>query len=268
MEFCEKNGAFDFLISLDGDDAKTVGFCRKYNIPIMYSFEREGVGLSKNRVFESYPDYSFYFFIEDDVVLINPSVFQIHIDAANESGIPHFSLFARDRIRDQVNSSTVKSLTVLHAWYGGAPFNFFTRAGINKVGGFDLYFAKLKRFGHTEHSYRFVNAGLCQYPFNILEQCIEGFLEWTEPGTVTKIKVEKTENRLFVGEESLIAEKNKWQPVATLSEYVKPESLDLKLARKSRLRFFYKARYIIRVSFFDQIRRIRKNFRKINKIFP
>ena len=43
-------------------------------------------------------------------------------------------------------------------------------------------------------------------------------MEWTEPGTVTKIETEKTANRLYPGEARLIAKKNKWQPIKTLSE--------------------------------------------------
>lgn len=258
LDFCTGNDSFSFLVSLDGDDPNVNAFCKNHNIPVLYSKEREGVGLSKNRVLEAYPEFSYYFFIEDDVVLLNPAVFQIHIDVSENSGIPHFSLFSRDRIIDQDGGTKVGEFDVLHARYGSAQFNFFTRKGIDTVGGFDLSFAKIRRFGHTEHSYRFVNAGLCKYPFNIIDQCIDGYMRWTEPGTVTRVKVQKTENRLYRVEADLIAKKNKWQPAKTLSEYVRPNSLDLDAVRRSRFEEVYRSYYIGKVCLLDGLRFIKR----------
>ena len=83
-------------------------------------------------------------------------------------------------------------------------------------------------------------------------------MEWTEPGTVTKIKVEKTVNRLYTGEAALIAKKNKWQPIKTLSEYLIPESLSLDGVRKMALPGLYKSVYMARVRLMDILRGIRK----------
>jgi hypothetical protein len=103
--------------------------------------------------------------------------------------------------------------------YGGAPFNFFTREGIEKVGGFHTEFARYKRFGHTEHSYRFYRAGLTDYPFQVIEECIDGYIGWHEPSSRIKLNVGVSDNQLFVGEEELIAQKLTYFPIQTLSPY-------------------------------------------------
>ena len=80
------------------------------------------------------------------MILRNPKVFNIHIKISEESGIPHFSLFKRDRIIGQEAVSKIGQFDILHARYGGAPFNFFLE-GIDVVGGFDISFAKVCGLG-------------------------------------------------------------------------------------------------------------------------
>ena len=36
---------FSFVVALDGNDASTLRYCSKYGLPVLYSDEREGVGL-------------------------------------------------------------------------------------------------------------------------------------------------------------------------------------------------------------------------------
>ena len=55
----------------------------------------EGVGVSKNRALEAFPDLDYYFFLEDDAELTNGVVFPAHVDLFKASGIHHFSLFER-----------------------------------------------------------------------------------------------------------------------------------------------------------------------------
>ena len=243
LRFCDSDARFDFLLSLDGKDPQTLRYCRKHRIPILYSEQREGVGLSKNRVLQAYPDYSGYFFVEDDVELLDPCLFPIHVEVAQTSGIPHFSLFPEDRLIDEEESTIIDNRTIRHGWYGGGTMSFFTRAGIDAVGGFDLGFAELRRFGHTEHSHRFVHAGLCHYPFNVIEQCMTGYVRFSEPGSVTKVQVDTTENRLHPGEADLIAQKRPWHPISTLSAYSKPETLDLESVRADPLQAMHRLRY-------------------------
>ena len=217
--FTRSNPEYDFVVSLDGSDPETIAYCDTYGIPLLFSEENEGVGISKNRVIQSFPDYDYYFFIEDDAELLNPEVFDIHIALSKRTGIPHFSLFDRDRIREIRKIREVDGYHIIGALYGGAPFNFFTREGLAKVGGFHTEFAKYKRFGHTEHSYRFYRAGLSEYPFQIIEECIRGYIGWHEPTSRIKLNVAASENRLFVGEEELIAQKLTCFPLQTLSPY-------------------------------------------------
>lgn len=217
--FTRSNPEYDFIVSLDGSDQETIDYCEKYEIPLLFSEENEGVGISKNRVIESFPNYDSYFFIEDDAELLNPEVFDIHIKLSKELNIPHFSLFDRDRVREVQAIREAEGYHIIRALYGGAPVNFFTRDGLEKVGGFHTEFAKYKRFGHTEHTYRFYRAGLTDYPFQIIEECIKGYFGWHEPTSRIKLNVAASENRLFVGEEELIKQKLTHFPLQTLSAY-------------------------------------------------
>jgi hypothetical protein len=123
------------LVSLDGPDPETVGFCNDWEVPLIYSEQPEGVGISKNRVLERYPDFDYYFFVEDDVELMDDTVFKVHIEISRTSGIHHFSLFERDGIRKPISISIVTGHRIVHALFGGADFNFFTGQGLKVVGG-------------------------------------------------------------------------------------------------------------------------------------
>ena len=240
LVFCRSSPNYDFVVSLDGPDNDTIGFCKKHHIPLVHSDAREGVGLSKNRILTTYREYDHYFFIEDDVGLLNSSVFDLNIKAAEELHLHHMSLFPEERIGGRAGDITLKDGgRVICCMFGGAPFNYFTKKGINTVGGFHTCFAKYRRFGHTEHSYRFVNAGLADYPFYVLNHCLHGYLRWSDPVSVTKIKVD-TINRLFVEEHELIAKKLVYFPLTTLAPFYVPESLDLSRAEKPLLNGIYR----------------------------
>jgi hypothetical protein len=213
----------------------------------MYSELREGVGISKNRILERYPNYDYYFFLEDDVRLINPTVFDMHIEISDLGNIAHFSMGPEDRLLKECRPVYVQGLKVRRAWYGTAQFCFFTKAGLDKVGGFDLEFAKFKRFGHTEHSYRFVHSGLSECPFNVIDECHSDYLEWTEPRSVTNANVNIGPNRLYVGEENMIKKKIAWKPVKTLSKYHSPSDLNLINIIEDKWQFVFKGIFRIRL---------------------
>lgn len=219
ISFSQTNTQYDFIVSLDGDDQKTIDYCTRHKIPLLYSSKNEGVGISKNRVIESYSNYDNYFFIEDDVELLNPKVFDLHIELAKTLNIEHFSLFEERRIRGKMNVQKHGEYHIIHAMYGSAQFNFFTKKGLETVGGFHTNFAQYKRFGHTEHTYRFVNNDLSQYPFQIVEECLDGYFRWNDPISRIKLSVEVSKNRLFVEEEKLIEQKIKYFSVQTISSY-------------------------------------------------
>jgi len=232
IAYCQQNPDYDFVLSLDGNDKETITYCRRHHIPIVYSAAQEGVGLSKNRILQTYTDYDHYFFIEDDVGLLDRQIFDQHIQAAKSLGIEHMSLFPAERIGEKVEEISLPTgETVIGCMFGSAQFNYFTKKGIEVVGGFHTCFAAYRRFGHTEHSYRFVNAGLAKYPFYVLKDCLQGSLAWNDPISVTKIKVD-TINRVFKDEYNLIEQKLTNFPLKTLSPFSVPDSLDLSAAKK------------------------------------
>jgi len=268
INFAQADPEYDFVVSLDGADSETIEYCKTHKIPLLYSDSNEGVGISKNRVIESFKDYDYYFFIEDDIELLNPEVFDIHIKLSQELDIPHFSLFEARRIRNQKNVLEHDGYHIIQAMYGGAPFNFFSKKGLDIVGGFHTHFAQFKRFGHTEHTYRFVHNGLSEYPFQLIEECLEGYFRWNDPISRIKISVEVSENRLFVDEEELIAQKLKFFPVETLCAYHSLNSeniqnldniiMDSKVG-KHKKRFYRKLTII---NFLRDIKNIPKNIIK------
>lgn len=221
IDFAKGRDDYDFIVALDGNDSETIEYCNRYRVPFLYSDINEGVGISKNRVLESFSNYDYYFFIEDDIELLNSDVFDKHIMLSQELNIHHFSLFEERRIRERRGVIEHKGFHIIEAMYGGAPFNFFSREGIDIVGGFHTHFAKYKRFGHSEHTYRFVNNNLSRYPFNIIEEFLEGYFRWNDPISRVKISVEVSQNRLFIEEEELIERRLKYAPIATISPYYK-----------------------------------------------
>jgi hypothetical protein len=258
IAFCRNNPHYNFVVSLDGHDTSTIEYCTKQEIPIVYSEAREGVGLSKNRILSAFSDYDHYFFIEDDVGLLDASVFDLHVKAAQELNVHHMSLFPKERIREQACEMTLMNgRKAISCMFGGAQFNYFTKTGIDMVGGFHTSFAKYRRFGHTEHTYRFVNAGLAKYPFYVLKDCLHGYLRWSDPVSVTKIKV-KTVNNLFIEEQELIEQKLASFPLTTLAPFHVPGNLDVSQAHKPFLNGIYQILFEMNLTGLSVYRLIKK----------
>lgn len=260
LSFCMAHDDFDLVVSLDGSDEETISFCRHFHIPLLWSAEREGVGIAKNRVIKSYPDYEFYFFIEDDAFLLNPAVFELHIEVAKEVGIHHLSLGPRDRFVNRLGNLSTNHGAVVGYAYGSALFNFFTGKGLRLVGGFHPMFASLRRFGHTEHTYRFVTQRLSAYPFCVIEDCLEGYVHAYSPRSVTKLNVEKTTDRLYVGERRLMDERLDYVPVTTPSPYTCPADLVLQNVQIPRFRARYVAPFKFRMGLLDGARAVKGPF--------
>ena len=218
--FCINNKEYDFVISSDGKDNSLIEFCTKHKIPLVYSEKREGVGISKNRILKLFDDYDYYFFVEDDVELLNGDIFGYHINFAKKCDFQHMSLDEEYRFFGNKEIIKCDDYSLFLYDYGSAGFNFFTKEGIKKVGGFHTEFAKYKRFGHTEHTYRFVNAGLHKKAFIVGKDMFEGFCRWHNPASVTKgSDFEQTKNRIAIVEEDIIKEKLNYFPIKTLSKY-------------------------------------------------
>ena len=219
IDFCRKSDSrIQFLLSLDGNNQEYIDFSETYAIPLLFSEDREGVGVSKNRVLKQFPDYDFYFFLDDDVELYDPSIFSDHIEFVRQNKQVHH-LSATDLWKIEKNEQ-LGHFKVIQGKKGGGYFNFFTREGLEKVGGWHTDFAQWKRFGHTEHSYRFVNAGLQEYPFVVLEDSINKVIIHSPEHVSEPLNhLVDPENELFEHEKHLIDQKLSYFPLSTLSPY-------------------------------------------------
>lgn len=215
IRFCNDNANFDFVLSLDGQTEDYIEFCIQYEIPLIYSEENEGVGLSKNRVLTQFPDYDYYFFIEDDVELVDRIVFQNHIDASEAKNYPHLTLtYPRNIVRGEELGGFYYTL----AEYGSAHVNFFKGNALKKVGGWNETFAKYKRFGHTEHSYRFVHSQLQPTAFVVLQDELKHMFIHNPPH-VTNHSYETNENQLIKEEQEIIDSKVESHTLTTLGAF-------------------------------------------------
>jgi hypothetical protein len=217
--FAVDDPRFSLLVSLDGPDSATQRFCEEWAVPLLHSEEREGVGISKNRVLDRFGDFDHYFFIDDDVELLDSAVFGDHVELALADDIHHFSLFEHGGIRKPTGTSRVAGRVVSHGLFGGGCFNYFTGDGLRRVGGWHPLFARYRRGGHTEHSYRFFRAGLAPAPFNVIDDLTTSCI-WHSPPVVTRLEgVRFDEDQLSSYERELIDQQLTHYPVVTLAPY-------------------------------------------------
>lgn len=226
--FCRDDPRFHLLVALDGDDRETRTFCDEWQIPLVFSDTREGVGLSKNRVLERHGDYAYYFFLDDDVELIDGAVFAAHVELSRQSGIHHFSLFEEGGVRRPTGETHVGSRRIVHGLFGGGQFNFYTGEGLRRVGGWHPRFAEFRRWGHTEHSYRFFRAGLAPAPFNVAEELSESCIWHYPPAVAGNVGMPVDSDQIPLVERELIEEGLVHVPLRTLAEHhtngVSPET--------------------------------------------
>lgn len=214
IKFVNGENQFDFVLGLDGKNQEYIDFAEKYDIPLIYSEEREGVGLSKNRLLSYFPNYDYYFFIEDDIELVEQKIFKTIILAHEKTGVPHFCNHHKSRI---FNTIQLDNLQLEVSWTGGAQFAFYSKKGIGKIGGFNTIFAKYKRFGHTEHSYRYYHQGIQEGPFIFSENWLDYFIIHSPPQVTRSSSVTFTKLGLIEQEQSLIDRKSTFFELKTLS---------------------------------------------------
>ena len=107
-----------------------------------------------------------------------------------------------------------------HGYRGGGYFNYFSKFGLSKVGGWHTEFAKYKRYGHTEHTYRFCNAGLTKYPFSVIDECIEMVvIHSPEHVTAPDQSMIDEKDELFVVEKELIDQKLTFFEIRTIAKF-------------------------------------------------
>jgi GT2 family glycosyltransferase len=174
IKFC--NWA-DLVIVNDGDEVSIPG----YNYYIINNETNLGVGKSKNKAMQHLIDKGceYIFIIEDDMIILDDSVFDKYIQAHKASGIHHFnygpgSPFNRKQtiqnfdlhnrhLLDQHTEPNPKLIID----YGDikidlfehtvAMFSFFTKEILEKVGLIDDNF--YNAWEHVDHTYRIIKAG-------------------------------------------------------------------------------------------------------------
>lgn len=167
----------ELVIVNDGDEVIIPG----YNYYIINNETNLGVGKSKNKAMQHLLDKNcdYIFIIEDDMIILDDTVFDKYINAHRVSGIHHFnygpgSPFNRKQIiqnfdlhnrhlLDQhtepnpklvIDYGDVKISLFEHTV---AMFSFFTREVLEKVGLIDDAF--YNAWEHVDHTYRIIKSG-------------------------------------------------------------------------------------------------------------
>jgi GT2 family glycosyltransferase len=140
-----------------------------------------GVGKSKNKalkyLFEKDCDY--LFLIEDDMIILDPTVFKQYIEASKASGIQHFNygpgspfnrkqaiknfdlhnrhLLSQDTEPNPKMILELKTCKIALYEHTVAMFSFFTRKVIEEIGYIDEQF--YNAWEHVDHTYCIIKAG-------------------------------------------------------------------------------------------------------------
>jgi GT2 family glycosyltransferase len=142
--------------------------------------ENLGVGKSKNRAMQHLLDKGcdYIFIIEDDMIILDPSIFDKYIEAYKKSGIHHFNygpgspfnrkqdiqfdlhnrhLLKQDSEPNPKMILDYKTVKISLFEHTVAMFSFFTKEVLEKVGLIDQAF--FNAWEHVDHTYRIIKAG-------------------------------------------------------------------------------------------------------------
>lgn len=216
LRFVNSDSQFDFVLALDGNNQEYIEFAHTYDIPLIYSDEREGVGLSKNRVLTQFPNYGFYFFLDDDIELLNPMIFETCISLMKDQGYHHL---CGNHIKSQTFKGKLNGLSVTYSLTGGGYFTGYSNEGIKTVGGFHTKFAQFQRYGHSEHSYRFLHSGLQKSPFIFFEEGLDSVIIHSPASVTTHLPEDTNKNEWVKEEQELIDNKMTFFPLETISPF-------------------------------------------------
>lgn len=186
IDFWMKNpDRYQFLLAIDGNDGRTINWAKNNNVPHIYSIERKGVSISRNRVIQNFSNFGYYFFIDDDIILHNEDVFEQHIEAFKKTGIHHFNLGADEKFAYRKKKKDSNGYKITQSYIGTGGFLFYTQKAFEITGYYHPLFGIYKRYGHTEHSFRAFRNRLCPSPFCKLDHC-EPHITQEWPESVTK----------------------------------------------------------------------------------
>lgn len=186
FEQCLKSipkGDFKIVVVNDGTPYSEESYSHANIDQIIQHNESKGVGRSKNEAIRwlMHSKCEFIFLIEDDMKILDPSIFEAYIRGAEGSGIWHLNFGGAtpmNRIQstpniDLNNRHTLDNTTplqprlvyecdngseiVLYRHLAGC-FTFFHRNVIKEIGYHDERYHNA--FEHVEHTYRIIRAGL------------------------------------------------------------------------------------------------------------
>ena len=170
----------DHLVVIDDGEKKTIHKHSKVDF-VKHTDGRIGVGKAKNMAIQSLYEKGcdYIFIIEDDMIVLDSSVFKQYIEASKVSGIQHFnygpgSPFNRKQTiqnfdlhnRHLLNQDTdpnpkmildYKTCKIALYEHTVAMFSFFTREVIEEVGYIDEQF--YNAWEHVDHTYCIIKAG-------------------------------------------------------------------------------------------------------------
>ena len=172
---------YELVIVNDGDVLPDIDV--PFSHTLLHNKENVGVGKSKNRAMQHLLDKKcdYVFIIEDDMIILDGSVFDKYIQAYKKSGIHHFnygpgSPFNRKQtiqnydlhnrhLLDQQSEPNPRividygdDVKISLFEHTVAMFSFFTREVLEKVGLYDE--AYYNAWEHVDHTYMIIKAGL------------------------------------------------------------------------------------------------------------
>ena len=96
--------------------------------------------MSKNRVIQNFWGYDYYFFIDDDVELLEGRVFDEHIKAFKKTGIHHFNLGPDERFLYKKETQNIGEINLSSSYLGSGAFTFYTKEALKISGLFHFVF--------------------------------------------------------------------------------------------------------------------------------
>ncbi|MFA6468672.1 MAG: hypothetical protein WCW35_07230 [Bacteroidota bacterium] len=159
-------GIGPLIVVNDGQPYPVAAYPKRVTAVVQHSVNK-GVGASKNEAFKFLlqEQCDHIFIIEDDIKIIDPSVFEKYITAARESGILHFNFGYHGPLNRDKNGNpayrkvfTVSERTsiVFNRYVVGA-FSYYNSEVLRQVGMMDWLF--INAYEHIDHSVRIIKAG-------------------------------------------------------------------------------------------------------------
>jgi len=147
-------------------------FANEFNLEKIHTTGEEGVGIAKNKALKALidADCEHIFLMEDDVEMLDASIFEKYINASRITGIKHLNFALHGNHNRDFNSNPTPRRTinypdnetriVLYPNILGA-FSYYHIDVLNEVGLIDEQF--YNALEHVDHTYQIIKAGYHPY---------------------------------------------------------------------------------------------------------